>query len=301
VGRVLLGTAGWTDPTLIACGAFYPPGLKAPAERLGHYASHFSLVEVDATYYAIPAPSVAARWVECTPASFLFDIKAHPVFTGHPIDRARLPRELADAVQGVRPEQKRLHPKDLPNEVRMELQHRFRQLLAPLAEAGKLGCVMVQLPPWTTATRGAVRSLETLAEQLPNAAVAVEFRHPSWMEAARRERVLAVLRAHGLAYVVVDEPDVAGGGVPPWIATTRVDLAVVRFHGHNIPGWRRGASVQERFNYLYAPHELEAWTKSIAKLAGEAERVHAVFNNCVRDFAVLNAKNLAALLSATGS
>lgn len=298
VGSIVCGTAGWTDPTLIRSGAFYPPSASNPADRLAHYASHFPMVEVDSTFYAIPAPSVASLWVQRSPSHFVFDIKAHPVFTGHPIDRKRLPAELAKAVANIAATKPRLYPKDLPDEVRRELIGAFASFLAPLHDAGKLGCVMIQLPPWTTATRGAVRELELLRDVFPHVRLAVEFRHPSWVEESRRDRVFTMLRSHGYAYVVVDEPDVRGGGVPPLLAVTCDDFAVVRFHGHNAAGWHKGASVVERFNYLYSPEEVAAWVRPVRRLAGETGEVHAVFNNCVRDYAVLGAKDLAALLIA---
>jgi uncharacterized protein YecE (DUF72 family) len=79
---------------------------------------------------------------------------------------------------------------------------------------------------------------------------------------------------------------------------TNPALAVVRFHGQNRTGWeQRGASVAQRFNYLYAPEELAAWVLAIRRLADEAEQVHVTFNNCVRDYAVINAKGLVALLT----
>jgi uncharacterized protein YecE (DUF72 family) len=296
IGKIACGTAGWTDPTLLRAGTFYPAAVKTPAQRLAHYAEHFPMVEVDATFYAIPAPQVAAQWVERSPAAFIFDIKAHPVLTGHPIDRARLPAELAHAARDINPDKKRLYPKDLPGEVREALTHSFRAFLEPLQRAGRLGCVMLQLPPWTTATRGAVKQLEQVPSLLPGVRVAVEFRHPSWLQEHRRERVFDMLRGNGLAYVAVDEPDVVGGGVPAVLRASRDDLAVVRFHGHNVAGWHRGASVLERFNYLYAPEQLRAWVEPVRRLSGEASELHAVFNNCVRDYAVLGAKALAALL-----
>ena len=74
-------------------------------------------------------------------------------------------------------------------------------------------------------------------------------------------------------------------------------LAVVRFHGHNVGGWqKRGASVHERFDYLYSPEELSAWREPVRRLSREAEAVHAVFNNCVQNFAVLGAKGLSVIL-----
>lgn len=296
VASHFFGTAGWTDPTLLACASFYPPTARTPADRLAHYASHFPIVEVDSTYYAIPSPTVARAWADRTPPDFLFHIKAHPVFTGHPIDRGKLPKDLRASIAHLRPDHLRLYPRDVPNEVREELGRRFCSALDPLREAGKLGVVMVQLPPWITATRGAARQIEDLAQRLPDVRVAVEFRHPSWLEPSRRERVFELLERNGLAFVCVDEPNVRGGGVPPLLRATRRDIAILRFHGHNVGGWRKGATVLERFDYVYAPEELRPWVAGLRRLADSSGQVHAVFNNCVRDFAVINAKGLAALV-----
>ena len=54
---VLVGTASWTDKTLIACGRFYPKEATSAEARLRYYASRFPIVEVDSSYYAMPAPA----------------------------------------------------------------------------------------------------------------------------------------------------------------------------------------------------------------------------------------------------
>ena len=78
---------------------------------------------------------------------------------------------------------------------------------------------------------------------------------------------------------------------------TSSKLAVLRFHGQNRSAWANPrATVAERFNYLYAPAELAAFTESVKRLSHEAEQVHAVFNNCIRNYAILNAKGLAVLV-----
>ena len=101
-----------------------------------------------------------------------------------------------------------------------------------------------------------------------------------------------------MSYVAVDEPEVPSGGVPPIVQVTHPRLAIVRFHGKNAAAWRKpGASVRERFDYVYSLEELRAWVEPVRRLSREAERVHAVFNNCVRDYAVVNAKGLCVLLS----
>lgn len=296
VGNVLFGTAGWTDPTLVKLSPFYPQKLKSPADRLQFYSSQFAMVEVDATYYAIPTAKTSESWLKAASPSLCFDIKAHPIFTGHALDRDRLPNDIRDALATIDPEKKRIYPERIPSELRLELIRRFNIFLDPLKDAKRIGCVMVQLPPWTTCTRGAARALEKLPELLPNTRIAVEFRHPSWLEPHRLSRVQELLRANHLAYVCVDEPNVAGAGVPPLVFCTRDDLGILRLHGHNIAGWRQGASVLERFNFLYSNAALKAWLNPLRALSAQSSEVHVVFNNCVRDYAVLNAKGLAALL-----
>ena len=83
-GEVRFGTASWTDPTMTVPGVFYPKGASSAEERLRFYASQFPVVEVDATYYAMPNKRTAESWVERTPKDFVFDIKAHALMTGQP-------------------------------------------------------------------------------------------------------------------------------------------------------------------------------------------------------------------------
>jgi uncharacterized protein YecE (DUF72 family) len=294
---VRAGTAGWTDPTLIRSRLFYPPGTSRAADRLAYYARHFRLVEVDATYYTLIEPRTAERWVQATPADFCFDVKAHPALTGHPIEVGRLPADLKRVTQQAGFE-RRTYADRLPRELVDEFDARFKDTLGPLREKNRLGCVVAQFPPWFRATRGNVRHLEHLAERLRGFPVAVEFRHPSWLSPERCERVFDVLERLRFSYVCVDEPDVPQAGVPPVVRVTNPALAVVRFHGHNIAGWRRkAASVQERFNYLYSPEQLRGWSAAVRRLSEEATAVHLVFNNCVRDYAVVNAQGLVALLA----
>ena len=107
-GRILVGTASWTDPTMTASGVFYPVGADSAEERLQYYASTFPVVEVDATYYALPAERTAQLWVDRTPPDFTFDIKAHALMTGQGTETKRLPkvdpREPAGGAAGQEPD-----------------------------------------------------------------------------------------------------------------------------------------------------------------------------------------------------
>ena len=93
-GKVRVGTASWTDPTMTAPGVFYPKGADSAEERLRYYAGQFPMVEVDATYYALPYKRMAEAWVERTPKDFVFDVKAHALMTGQPTEVARLPKAI---------------------------------------------------------------------------------------------------------------------------------------------------------------------------------------------------------------
>jgi uncharacterized protein YecE (DUF72 family) len=85
--------------------------------------------------------------------------------------------------------------------------------------------------------------------------------------------------------------------LPTVVATTTDDLAVVRFHGRADATWNaRTGSAAERFRYLYDEPELRSWVPKLHELAGAAEHVHALMNNCYRDYGVRNAAQLRDLL-----
>src|SRR6516225_6416604 len=98
MGQVRVGTASWTDRTLLASG-WYPPEADTPEKRLRYYARQFPLVEVDSSYYALPARATAAMWAERTPAEFTFNVKAFSLFTQHPTRVAALPADLRPAAE----------------------------------------------------------------------------------------------------------------------------------------------------------------------------------------------------------
>ena len=112
--RILTGTASWTDPTMTAAGVFYPSGAANAEERLAYYASSFPVVEVDATYYALPAERTAQLWAERTPPDFTFDIKAHALMTGQGTETRRLPKAIREALPPPLQEKTRIYAKDFP-------------------------------------------------------------------------------------------------------------------------------------------------------------------------------------------
>jgi len=94
MGEIRIGLCSWTDKSLLESGAFYPPGVDDPEGRLRYYGSHFPLVEVDSSYYALPSERNSRLWVERTPDGFTFNVKAYSLFTNHPTRTYSLPKGL---------------------------------------------------------------------------------------------------------------------------------------------------------------------------------------------------------------
>lgn len=287
MGDLLIGTASWTDKSLIASG-WYPKGASSAEERLKYYASQFPVVEVDSTYYFMPSEENSRRWVERTPDGFTFNIKAFSILTGHPTKENALPKEIA------RPEKKNVYPKDLDGAAIDEIWDRFLSALDPLREAGKLGCLLFQFPPWFVIGRKSKDYVLQCAKRAAPVPICVEFRHETWMREDNRDETLDFLEGHAIPYVCVDMPQGFRSSIPPVVAAT-AELAVVRFHGRNADEWESG-SVQRRFRYLYKKDELEDWVPRIRSLREEAATTHVLMNNCYRDYAQRNASELADLL-----
>jgi uncharacterized protein YecE (DUF72 family) len=117
------------------------------------------------------------------------------------------------------------------------------------------------------------------------------------MKEGKQEGTLELLRDIGATYVVVDEPQGFKTSVPPVVAATTPELALVRFHGHNLDTWqRKGISAAERFRYLYDEDELEAWVTPLKELDRGVRETHVLMNNCYQDYGVRNAHQLGTLL-----
>jgi len=291
MGQIRVGTASWTDRTLIASG-WYPPEADSPEKRLRFYARQFPLVEVDATYYALPAEQTATAWAARTPAGFTFNIKAFSLFTQHPTRVAALPTDLRPAVEKTGKD--RVYLKDVDPAVTDQAWDRFLAALEPLHQAGKLGAILLQFPPWFPIGRGRKDYIVACAERVAPRRVCIEFRNRTWMTEDNQKETLDFLAAHRLPYVSVDMPQGYRDSIPPVLAVTDPDLAVVRLHGHSSK-WD-SKDIHERFGYHYSGRELQEWAPKLAGLADGAQTSHVVFNNCYRDYAQTNAQQLAALL-----
>lgn len=269
--NILAGTCSWTDPALVRSG-WYPPGWRDAERRLRFYAGRFPVVEVDGSFYALPSERNSRLWVERTPAGFVFDVKAYAALTGHPARQAA----LADVSPG-------------------EVWARFAAGIGPLREAGRLGGVLFQFPPWFRPGARAERFLEETAERTAGWPVHVEFRHPSWWQEKQEDLTCALLDKYGFAAVAVDMRQGLPSSLPPVTPVTSDRLAVVRFHGRS-SSWGRG-SKEERFRYDYSRAELSEWVPRLRALAERVDQVHVLFNNCCAAAAVHAAEIMDDLLS----
>ena len=288
MGEIRVGTASWTDKTLLESG-WYPQTANTPEKRLGYYAKQFPIVEVDATYYGPPAEQTTKLWAERTPDGFTFNIKAFSMLTGHPTKVSAIYKDL-------RPEtdKKNVYPGDLPSQTYEEIWTRFLSALDPLVEAGKLGALLFQFPPWWGIRRDNKDYLREVAARCKPLRPVFEFRNASWFDGDNAEETLEFLRRHELPLVCVDMPQGHKSSVPPLMAAT-ADLAVVRFHGHS-DKWT-SKDIHEKFGYEYSPAELREWAPKLRALAGEAATTHVFMNNCYSDYAQRNATTLIELLN----
>ncbi|MBC8086529.1 MAG: DUF72 domain-containing protein, partial [Phycisphaerae bacterium] len=308
---VRVGTASWTDPTLLRAGVFYPDGVSTPESRLQYYAQQFSLVEVDSTFYVPPTRATAAVWAARSPETFVFDVKAFALMTGHAAEVKRMPDWLRRLLPRTATGAERIYAKDLPTSVHDEVWNRFQSALEPLRDAGKLGPILLQFPRWFLPTRESADILRTARQRLGDSNAAVEFRNPAWVEGRMASRTTALLEKLNLAYVVVDAPPGTTSSMPPFAPVTTENLSVIRLHGRRVDTWEaKNPIVSERYRYLYDSEQLSQWTERIGGIADLLNRaktgfpdmakakqgVHVVFNNCHANYGTSNAAEITRML-----
>ncbi|HEX7197760.1 MAG TPA: DUF72 domain-containing protein [Candidatus Limnocylindria bacterium] len=295
---IRIGTASWTDPTMTAPGVFYPPDAGTAEDRLVYYADQFPMVEVDATYYALPARRTGELWLERTPPDFTFDIKAHALMTGQPSEVSRLPKDLREELPAEILDKKRVYARDLPHEIEDEIWRRFMDGIEPLRSSGKLGAVFLQYPRWFFPSNESRDEIVRARERLGDTPFAVELRHASWFNEKNADRTTRFLQKYEIPFVMVDAPPGTKSSVPPMTLVTSPRLAVVRFHGRRTETWEKsGIPVVERFRYLYDEAELGEWVPRIREAASEVPEIHVLMNNCYANYGTTNAREIADLLA----
>jgi uncharacterized protein YecE (DUF72 family) len=286
---IVVGTSSWADPGFVEY--WYPKGLPAK-ERLSFYAERFDAVELNSSFYAIPATSTAEGWAKQTPDGFRFDVKLHRLLSRHASQLKELPKDLRDEVETN--ERGRVL---LDDALQDEMVRRTAEAMKPLADAGKLSGYLLQLTPAFDPRQNKLDELAPVIDGLSPVPVAVEFRRRSWASSKRFEGVLDWLSAHDAVFVCVDTPP--GDHVPifpPIDAVTDDALAYMRCHGRNTEGYLHGRSVAERFDYDYSTDELEEIAGRVRALDSDAEQVHVMFNNNARELAPKAARGVRTIL-----
>ncbi len=273
MGPIRVGVCSWADETLTKF--WYPKGITKGEDRLRYYAERFDVVEANSTYYRLPEPTLVENWAARTPEAFTMHVKAFGVMTRHPVKVDQLPTDLRDVPTDARGRVDRP-----PREYRAEVFRRFHDALEPLRSTGKLGGILMQLPPYVVFKPASLEYLQWAKEQLRGDEMLVEFRHASWLEDANRAETLRFLEENEMTYVVVDAPRTGGRNVVATVVAETSRTAYVRFHGRNAETWnKRTGSAAERFDYLYPEDELRDWVPQLRELAGQAQTVYAMFNN----------------------
>jgi uncharacterized protein YecE (DUF72 family) len=293
--EVRVGTCSWTDRTLVKDTDWYPKRSMSAAERLAFYGARFSVVEADSTYYGPPSRRLTEGWAERTPEGFRMNVKAYSLMTGHPTKPDTLWPDIAEALDPEAAGKRNVYPHHLPPDAVDEVWARFADALVPLRQAGRLGAVLLQYPPWFTPKRDNRDELALARERLGDMGICVELRSPLWFGKDDVDRTVGWLSDHDLALVCVDAPKVSK---LPRLAAATNELAVVRFHGRADDTCKgRATTAAERFRYLYDKRELRPWVKRVRELAGDAREVHVLMNNCYQDYGVRNAADMTDMLA----
>ena len=236
MSNIVLGTSGWSYREWV--GPFYSKGEKS---MMRAYTKVFRTAEINSTFYAYPSKGTVMGWTRYSPEDNVFCAKLPKVITHN----------------------KKL---DLDLGVESDLQS-FCDLIRPLSLNGKLGCLLIQLPPKYSFD---LDHLEGFFEILPKEfRFAVEFRNLSWINNA----TWPLLEKYRVAYCNVDEPL-----LPPEVHVT-TDFAYFRWHGHGESPW---------FDYRYSPDELELWVPKLKKASSKVKKVFGYFNNHYHGYAVEN-------------
>jgi uncharacterized protein YecE (DUF72 family) len=297
---IRVGTASWTDKTLIDCKKFYPAMAKSPEQRLRYYASRFPLVEVDSSYYAMPKAANADLWAQRTPKDFKMNVKAFRLMTGHQTSPTVMPADLVAELPENLKAKPMLYARDLPRPIVDAVFERFLLSLEPLRTAGKLGMIHFQFAPWVLRSRRDKEHIAYCVEKMAGCEVSVEFRNNTWFAADHLEETLAMLRDLDVTHTVVDEPQGFNNSVPHVWAASNPRQALVRLHGRNHETWNiKGASAaSDRFNYDYSQLELEGLADDIRRLSDQVFDLDVIFNNNYEDQGQRNAQTLMDILGA---
>ena len=251
-------------------------------QRLGWYAQHFDLVEVNSTFYSVPEPRMVERWCAATPNEFTFDVKLHQLFSFHSTPAKLLPPDLQRGAET----DARGNVKSTPH-LREAMLKSFLRPMSILRNAGKLGVFLLQLSPAFSPRKHQLRELEPLVEMLGDYDLAIEFRNRNWAIGDQLQSTIDFVREDRAIFVNVDAPASDHFTVMPSDVdeVTNPKTAYLRLHGRNANAYITGKTVAARFDYDYRDKEITEVAERSKKLAHEARDVHVIFNNNNLDYA----------------
>ena len=259
---VRVGTAGWVYEDWE--GIVYPRAKPRGFDPLGYLSRFFDCCEINSTFYRIPDRRACASWIRRVEGNdrFRFTLKLYRGFT-----HERGPLAGNDA----------------------EL---FREGVAPILEAGRLGCVLMQFP-WSFRNAAENRDyLRALFQEFSALPLALEVRHASW----NVPRFYDFLSERGVGFCNIDQPLFSGSLKPSARSTARVGY--FRLHGQNYDDWfREGAGRDARYNYLYSERELASWIARIEAVREHISSIYVIMNNHFKGQAACNALQVKARLS----
>jgi uncharacterized protein YecE (DUF72 family) len=258
---IRVGPAGWSYDDWQ--GIVYPPHKPQGFHAAEYLARFFSTIEINTTFYHPPTAKMAREWarrVERHP-EFQFTVKLWQRFT---------------------------HDRDASQQD----EKTFKEGIAPLASAGKLGALLLQFPWSFKNTKENREYLGGLVMQFVEYPLVLEVRHSSW----NRPEVFRMLADLGVGFCNIDQP-VIGRSIAPSERSTG-PVGYVRLHGRNYEHWFSSSEhPEERYNYLYKLNELEPWAERIKKVAEHAEATFVITNNHFEGKAVANALQLVNLVT----
>jgi len=266
---ILVGCSGWSYDDWV--GRFYPIELsKKKGNWFSYYAEYFQTVEINSTFYRPPGERQVGSWIKKAKdlQGFEYSVKVPQLVTHKALVEGDLERSVFWATSFE------------------------RTCVKPLADAGLLGGVLLQLSPYFKNEGPALATLKGVLDAVSHEKhnYAVEFRHRSWLDESRTEidpATQEALRERNVANVLIDGPGLHVG------AEQTVDHAYVRFHGRNYDIWYKGEKEDDhrldRYDYLYKEEQLKPWVPRIKEAELKAAKIRIYFNNHARAKSVRNA------------
>lgn len=264
---IYIGLSGWGDHTSLYNN-------RNERNKLVVYSSYFPIVEVDNAFYAIQPIKNSQKWIQDTPSTFQFIVKAYRGMTLHLRNK-------------------------IPFASWKEMFDRFKESLEPYIEEKRLAMVLFQFPPSFTCTKENVRYLRWCKSQMGNIPCALEFRHQSWFARHLRDSTLKFMKEEGWIHSICDEPQAGPASIPTILEPTTADKTLVRFHGLNTYGWVKSKNENwrdVRYLYRYSDQELLEWKYKLLQLQQQTKDIYVVFNNNSGGDAANNAKRMVELL-----